>query len=354
MEDISKRNKKEKTPLFLKLLGILPFLICGAFIYLWCTTEKTLWEGKIFFIGASILFGMISAALLLLVILHPFYAKMERELEQFGRPEKAKIVKVKLLHYNFVSPRHDDRDKFEYNHEELCGVGTYNIVLEFVNRDGKKIRRTQYETLTAPEVTALVKKGELDVKVYKNNCKLIEEIPAATFDKDILPLNSNEVKITTGINLLSAKANLFVYCFAAIVVALLFVFLTALPFFLYQKYLLSTVFILFIPAVAFLTFSVLLAFKVYENVIVGASDYRVKVYGFSLLAKYKGKSKTSIGAEHDYVFYVAFTVNGKTYDKLIDARTFSRLQVVQRVDIGFDVFVKGKKTLIDIDSLPIF
>ena len=354
MEDISKRNKKEKTPLFLKLLGILPFLICGAFIYLWCTTEKTLWEGKIFFIVSAILFGMVSVSLLLLVILHPFYVKMEKELEQFGRPEKAKIVKVKLLHCNFISPRHNDRDKFEYNHEEICGAGIYNIVLEFVNRDGKKIRRSQIERLTAPEVTALVKKGELDVKVYKNNCKLVEEIPTATFDKDILPLNSKEVKITTGLNLLSAKANLFAYCFVAIIVALLCIFFTALPFFLYQKYLLSTVFMLLLPAVAFLTFSVLLACKVYENVIVGASDYRVKVYGFSLLAKYKGKSKTSIGPEHDYAYYVSFTVNGKNYDKLISAKTFSRLQVAQRVDIGFDVFVKGKKTLIDIDSLPIF
>ena len=354
MQDISKRNKKEKTPLILKIIGVIPFILCGLFIYLWATTEKTLWEGKIFFIVSSFLFGLISVALLLVLILQPIYNKQERELEQFGRIEKAKVVKVKMSHYNFIPPRHTDKDKFEYNHEELCSVGIYHIVLEFSNRDGKKIRRTQDVSLTAAEATALVKKGDLQVKVYKNSCKLIEEIPEATYDKDILPLNSKEVKVSTGLNILTAKATLIWYSFLAVFVSLIVVLLLFFSFYLYAKYKLSTFFMLVLPAIMFLALSVLLTFKVYENAMVGASDYRTKVYGFSLLAKYKGRSKTSIDGEYRYSFYVAFTANGKTYDKLIDAKTFSRLQVVQRVGIGFDVFVKGKKTLIDVDSLPIF
>ena len=91
MQDISKKSKNEKPSFILILLGLLPFIACAVFIYSWVTTTKTLWEGKLFFIVAACLTGLMSFGLLLALILKPIYAKIDRELEELGRLDKAKV-----------------------------------------------------------------------------------------------------------------------------------------------------------------------------------------------------------------------------------------------------------------------
>lgn len=271
------------------VLYIVPFILLVIFLYLTFTTNKSLGEGKVFFIIVAVLMTIICFAIIGVLILSPIVKKIESNIENNGYMGKAQVVKATIKGSSEFHPYAPSFEMTDYNNQSICTTAQYEIVLEFKNDKGKTIRRKHNQFLNRLELSYLINKGDIDVKIFGNSCILKEEIPALAEYKDILTLES-EITIKNGLYLLFNKGTK----------------------------------------------------KQGENI--NVDDYSLKI------KKGYGENASSNSRTRCYIWY---KYNNEEHVKLLDIRTFSRIQILQKLGQPLPIIVNQNGCDINYNKLPI-
>lgn len=281
--------EKKHNNLIVYILGIIPFILLAVFLYLTFTTSKSLGEGKIFFIVVSILMAIICLGIIGVIIASPIIKKIEQNIENNGYMGKAKVVKATMKASSEFHPHAPSFEMTDYNNQTVCTTAQYEIALEFKNDKGKIIRRKHSQFLNRLELSYLVNKGDIDVKIFGNHCILKEEIPALAEYKDILTLESH-ITIQNGLYLLFNRRT--------------------------KK-----------------------------------QGKNIKVEDYSLKIK-KGYSENASSSSRTR-YYICYKYNNEEYIKLLDIRTFSRIQILQKLQKSLPIIINQNSCDIDYNKLPI-
>lgn len=157
-----------------------------------------------FYIAAGF-FGFIG---LIILISYPFdiiQAKIEAKILKYGVDKKGKIISAKFILISGALPNVSKRET-EYNNKPLCETGEYRIKIAFENEMGKEIKKVALFSplLNKYQLSYLIEKGQVNIKVYKNKFAFTQEmfdleIKDMPQDQKVINLKDNKIVIKTGI-----------------------------------------------------------------------------------------------------------------------------------------------------------
>lgn len=294
--------KKEKNLTYKIVVGCfatIPLSLTILFTILAINNPGT---SSIKFIVMACFLGVISIAIYIGLIAGIILSKIEKKVLQNGFDAEGRIVSAKFILGGASYPDVFSRNEEEYNNKPICENGRYRIKIAFENKNGKNIQKTALSPfLNKYQLSYLVEKGNINIKVYKNKFAFTQEmleteIEKMPQDQKVLKLKNDKVKIKTG--LYFAKSKTTTNCNVA-----------------------------------------------------STNEYNLYV-----------KKRSSINnvaqvGDDSYICFVKYyaVINGerKYFIKYLNIRDFSRVQANQKENLPLPILIKDNNAYIDFDNLPI-
>ncbi|MBQ7351287.1 MAG: hypothetical protein IJW59_00250 [Clostridia bacterium] len=163
-----------------------------------------------FYIFAGI-FGLVGIFTLASYFFDIIQSKTEKKILECGVDRKGKIICAKFTLGHISYPNVSKKEE-KYNYKPICENGQYIIKIAFESDDGKEIQKTAFPSplLNKQQLSYLVEKGNLNIKVYKNKFALTQEMLDSELenmpqDQKIINLANNKIFINTGIYFKKSK-----------------------------------------------------------------------------------------------------------------------------------------------------
>ena len=203
--------KKEKNLTFNIVRACFCIIPLGlAFMFIYFAIKNPGIPSIKFYIFAGFL-GFIGLLTLISYPVEIIQSKIEAKILECGVDKKGKIVSAKFILGSGSYPAVSKNEQ-EYNNKPICETGQYRIKIAFENENGKRIQKTALFSplLNKHQLSYLVEKGCVNIKVYKNKFAFTQEmfdleIKDMPQDLKVINMRNNQIVIKTGIYFKKSK-----------------------------------------------------------------------------------------------------------------------------------------------------